>query len=344
MEIEKILSIFKELVEEEEKYNVQKELNQLMNHVNAGSSTNVDALLKVLENYAEDSVVNNYAYSKLKLLDKLQAKEYFGIRLLELIKQILTTEGYKTKSNITSLAENRTEFLTNIKNNIKNFEKMQFKPYYEDLADFELGLIIPNSEADIKKVQQHLKDWQFILKTVNEYYESNHEEPKIYSVSNNSIGIFIIGCATTITAILTITNKILDIYERIYELRMLKTKIEKEKINKAIKEIEKREKEIVLEEEKKILEKIKEEKTSGDANRANELENHFSKIIDILIKMQEKGIVIEINPPKIKEPETKETDTEENKKKQDDAKKQYQNKLSSTKKLTELGVNITETM
>lgn len=345
MEVEKVLGIFKELIEEEEEFNIQKILNNLLSHVNSGASKDVENVLSELSIYSNSSMINDYAYSKLKLLEKIEASEFFGKQLQMRILEILNKEVYKVKENLSELITKRNEFVVNVKANIQNLEKLDFESYYDNINNFELGLIIPDSESDMKKVQTYLNDWQFILKTTNEFCDTNHEEPKIYSVSTNSIGIFVVGSITTISLILKIVDQIIKIYERILKIRKLKFELEQEKLTKNIKEVEAKEKEIVLEEKKKILKSIFEESKKLDHGRKKELENHFSKVIDKIILIQDKGVIIEATPPRMPESEIlEEEETPENKKEQEKAKQEKQIWIQKTKDITQIASNVTKVM
>lgn len=338
MDIEKVLGIFKELIEEEEEYAIQNLLNNLLSHLNSNDSDAVAETISKINEYSKESSINDYAFSKLKVLDKVNAKKYFGVYLKEFINTFFTKETYKSKDNLSQFIKQRNTLLTNLKNNIQNLESFDFESYYDTLGTFELGLVIPVNQSELKKVNNYLKEWHFVLRHISELCEKEHSEPKIYSVSKNSIGIFFLCSIPVAKCILSLTKDVLDIYKKVLEIKKLKKDMEKydSKFKQGIKEASKVEKEIVNEEKEKIVKKIiLEYESQIPKEREKELEVSIRKSIEIIIKMQDKGIIIEATPPKIEEPEIlEEEETKENKKKRDEVQKAYNSKIEQINKVT----------
>lgn len=310
MDVEKLLGVFEELIAEEEEYNVQSILKNILNSVNTDNAEQIDSFLQELKEYSESSIVNHYAISKIKILNKVGGSNLFGIHLYELINNIVSTQGYKIKNSLSTEITTRNNLIAIIKENISNLEKLDFESYYDSLEEYELGLIIPQNEAELEKVEKYLKDVRQILRTINELSNGEYEEPKIYSVSSNSVGIFLLSTFGTTLCILKIFDKILDIYKKVYEIKKLKIEY-KRLLDKEPKEIDKEIKETIANEKEKIVEEIVKEygKNNLDQGRQNELKIGIRSAIDKVIEMQDKGIVIEATAPKYKE-EPEENDDE----------------------------------
>lgn len=342
MDIEKVLGIFKELIEEDDKHKIANLLNNLLAHITANNSAAADETISKIQEYSKKSIVNEYAFSKLKVLEKINAMNYFGSYLKEFLDALFTKETYKIKDNLSAFIKQRNTLLTNLKKNIQDLESLDFTSYYETIKTFEIGLIIPKEKAELKDVQIYLKNWHFVLKHVSELTETDHSEPKVCSVSSNSVGIFILGSYLTITCILKISKDVLEIYEKVLKIRKLKQELEEFDLKNNIKEVNEKEKQIVNVEQDKIVKKLLSEyKLKIKKGRENELKNAIGKSVEIVIKMHDEGIVIEATPPKIKEPKVLEAEeTEENKKERDKAKKEYDSKIARINEVTGISANI----
>lgn len=348
MDIEKVLGIFKELIDEEEEHKIQDLLNNLSSYLDSNDSDSADKVISEINEYSNESIVNEYAFSKLKILEKIDAKNYFGIYLKKFIDTLFTKETYKTKDNLSQFIKRRTDLLANINNNIENLGRFDIESYYDLLETFELGLIIPDTQSELKKIQIYLKDWHVVLRSISELCEKEHSEPKIYSVSKGSIGIFFLCSIPVAKCVLNLTKDVLDIYKKVLEIKKLKKNMEKytSKFEQGIKEASQIEKEIVNEEREKIVDKIISEYVPQKQNeRENELENGIRKSVETIIQMQDEGVVIEATPPKIEEPEIlEEEETEENKKERDKAQKEYNSKIEQINSVTAVFANVAKTV
>ena len=346
MEIEKVFGVFKEVSKEEDEYNLQKELNTLLSHINSNNSSAADAQIQEIKRITELSVVNKYSSSKLKILEYIDAINLFGDNLWVYLENILNTESYKLKDNLSNLISQRNTKINEIKTAIQHLESLDFVSYYEKMEDYELGLIIPEEESDLKKVQKYLEDWCFIIKHVSELCGNDYSEPKISSVSSSSIEIFLIETYIVTICVLGITERVVNIYEKINKIKILKKELEELDIKKTLKELDDKIKDIInTEKEKIVVEVISEHETKIKQNRRGELKNAITKSVEKIINMYDKGIIIEATPPKVEEPEIlKEEETDDNKREWNDAKKNYDDKLNQVKEVTGIISNVAKTL
>ncbi len=344
MDIEKVLGIFEEVLGEEEKHNIISILNELLNNLNANNLDAVDEIISKINEYSKQSIINEYAFSKLKLLERINATNYFGIYLKKFIDDLFTKETYKIKENLSQFIKQRNEFLTNLKNNVHNLENLDFESYYDNIETFELGLIIPKNQSELKKIQHYLKEWHFVLKHVSELCEEEYSEPKIYSVSDSSLGIFFLCSFPVVKCVLILTKDVLDIYKKVLDIKRIRKSMEKYdlKFKDGIKEASNIEKTIVNEEKENIVKKIISQYGSkASPERKKELETSIRKSVETIIKMQDDGILIESTPPKIKEPEIlEEGETEENKEERNKVEKEYNHMIKENKEITGVFANI----
>lgn len=328
MDVEKLLGVFEELIAEEEEYAVQKILRGILNSTNSDNAEEIEKLLEELKEYSEKSIVNQYSLSKIKILDKTGATKYFGSNLYELISNILSTHGYRIKKTLSEEITTREKLVSTIRGNISNLEELDFESYYDQLEEYELGLIIPQDEAELEKVERYLKDIRQILRTINELSNGEYEEPKIYSVSSSSIGVFLLSAFGTTVCLLKIVDKTLEIYKKVYEIKKLKIEY-KRLLDKEPKEIDKEIKQTIKKEKENIVNEIVKEYSNKTSNpgRVNELKTGLRSAIDKIIEMQDKGLVIETTTPKY------EKETEED---NDDESSKVESKKSGTKEKSNL--------
>ncbi len=204
MDVEKVLGVFKELTEEESNLNIQKDLSSLQSSLQSNNSTSAEALIEEIKKKNESSIVNEYSFSKIQILEQTGSLEFFGNYLSKSLDNALNKDSYKVRDNLSKIITLRNSKLQEMRTAAQHLENLDFKSYYDELEGFELGLIIPEEESELEKVQQYLKDWSFILKHVNELCDKEDEEPRIYSVSSSRIMVFILASSVTIICILEI--------------------------------------------------------------------------------------------------------------------------------------------
>ncbi|MDA3855039.1 MAG: hypothetical protein PF569_02180 [Candidatus Woesearchaeota archaeon] len=335
MEITKMYGIIEELINEEKESNIQTILNNILGVINSGDGTQVDEFLNKLFSWCQGSIVNEYPFSKQKILKKLNSENLFGNALYDNVKNMLETESYKLKENLSKLISNRNSQITILKQNFEQLQKLDIESYYENLEEFEIGLIIPNSENELEKVNFYLKDWDFILKHITELLGEENIKPRVSSVDTGSILVYVVGSYMVTKAILHIVKEVLDIYKKVLEIKELKDNAKKLGFKTTEKEGNKKIKDLLKSEKERLVKLIVKEYAKKNGNtRDAELENAILQSVGKIIKMHDKGILIEANSPK----ETEDNDDEESENTK--TKTERNKKLQNIKVVSEIVSNI----
>jgi len=263
-----------------------------------------------------DSNLNNLTPSNLRIAQEIGAVKYFGVTLAESIDKVLSINNFNMSAVVAEFNKLKTErdkYFSSLKSLNDIFESFDLDMHWwSDKSKFEIGLLIPSGITEdntVPRVTKHLNKWNQIIKDFNEITGHGSEDTKIVFQDIGSLEYFFQSPELTATAIVTGIERLTTLYKRILEIRKIRQDLKKydfpEKDQNAA---AKHEAEVSEKEIKSITEEIFKEhgQKRFEGTRRNELKNALSLHLKWIAKQIDKGEIVEINTPEIKEPEQNE--------------------------------------
>lgn len=294
--------------EEEEKINVL--LGGFLSNISSGQSTEISKMLDNIRELFEESPVNNYSPSNLKILEKIGGTLYFGSFGFAYLSNILTKNSYnipKTTSDLQKYKDDRSAFIVLARNCQENLELLDIETHYYEKDIYEVGLLFPKEVSDNKiiNITKDLNAWDKIFKSIKELNGEPIEDTEIDFINNGSLEFFINNSPVIAGALAFCIKNIVSLYKNIIEIRIKKEELKALGINVTDqKNIEKQEKELLKNGIDNIAaDLIKEFAAKNiDEGRVNELKIAIKGHVTYIAKCIDKGMIIEITPPELSNP------------------------------------------
>ena len=326
MDARKILQKINLILYIEAEFNLQSHFNNIFAHYTSNNPDALKAELEIISNAIEDSEINNFVYSDLRILEGLGIRGYFDLDALENLKNMLRAPGYEAQNQLNDFVSRRAQFvqlITQLKSSLEalDIDEEQTQEIYQ------IVLSLPGKYQDLNELENFLGDIKAVLQELNSKARSA-SPPKIASVNNGSIEFFIEVAPLLAEHMVNVFDNLLTIYGTIEAFKQIvkshqnfsqKRKAEMNKIADA--ELE------------SMKEKILDEYLEQLSEKDPEAKTRLKKLIFELVKHIENGVHAEVKTPEIDEPEEIEDGDDPSTKK---AKREELKKFAQKKAIAEI--------
>lgn len=249
---------------------------------------------------------NNFVPSQYKMLLKIGGDKCIGLGLLSEFERIMN-ENFLTPGNaVTQVQEHFnivTKFFTAVQTTISSFETLGIKLLHTQESEYEVGFLLPCKvlNNDLEGLQKEVNLINRHMKAICEIASRDTASPQIRSLSSGSIEVFLNALPEVARCIGECIEKITLLYLAVLQIRKYRLELKQAKVpKKDLDPIEKHEKTMVKDEIDKLTEEIfKKYHKEKTPNRANELKSHLRKAIEFFANRIDKGVDIEVTPPKL---------------------------------------------
>ncbi|MEW6002535.1 MAG: hypothetical protein AB1638_07825 [Nitrospirota bacterium] len=247
---------------------------------------------------------NNFVPSQYKMLLKIGGDKCTGLGLLSEFERIMNENILTPGNAVTQVQEHFnivTKFFTAVQTTISSFETLGIK--YTKESEYEVGFLLPCKvlNNDLEGLQKELNLINRHMKAICEIASRDTASPQIRSLSSGSIEVFLNALPEVARCIGECIEKITLLYLAVLQIRKYRLELKQAKVpKKDLEPIEKHEKTMVKDEIDKLTEEIfKKYHKEKTPNRANELKGHLRKAIEFFANRIDKGVDIEVTPPKL---------------------------------------------
>lgn len=292
---------------------VQTHLQHQVNQPNQPThQTNLVTGLEKLYKALEQSAYNNYSPGYLQVISEISGDIEFGLNLKNKLKNILSSNAItpaKALKDIREIHEKTTAFQTAITNTIESFKTLGIQSEELEAGECEFGYTIPRKhiENKLSSLKEEIAELSFILNHISEAVNGEKEEFKVKAISSSDFLLYIIIGLQVADVISKATERILNHYKQILEIKNLRNQLKEKGIPATkTKEIEKHANGMMEEEIKKIAKEVIEEHYNGENGRKNELENGLIISLNKLANRIDNGFNVEIRVKPLVEPKEEE--------------------------------------
>nr|WP_297789020.1 hypothetical protein [uncultured Allomuricauda sp.] len=300
---------------------LQQVRDHLQNQVNQPNQpshqTNLVNSLKKLYMALESSNYNDYSPSWKEIISEISGEIELGVPLKQKIENILATNSI-TPANaleeIKQIFNDLQTFQTAIKNTLTGFEALGIEEEDLDAGQCELGYTIPREfvENKLSELKNEIAELNFILNNISEAVTGEKQEYKVKTISSSDFLLYVIIGLQVADVLSNATERILNIYKGILEIKQLRNQLKDKGIPAAkTKSIETHANGMMKDEIKAIVKEVMDEHYNGDNGRKNELQNGLTISLNKLANRIDKGFNIEIRVEPLPEPEEEEEPTAE---------------------------------
>jgi hypothetical protein len=241
-------------------------------------------------------------------LKQLGGYEYFGAGLINRLNAISKSPSYEMLVKVDEYKNQRAEFLRKLDLLSESFTNIGIKDYRPD--SYEIGIVLPSEQDSAENVSKKIREFELLIKDVQELVGSEEKTVKITRVSNGSLEFFTSQPVEVVVVLTTILANVSQIWDKVSSLKKKqkedgdskilsdKAKGEMKKILDA--EIASVKKEIEDELPEKILTTAHKTLEKG---RKNEIRNSISMRVKVIFKWLEIGVELDIVPTRMTSPE-----------------------------------------
>lgn len=295
MDARKILQKINLIIGIEDAYNLQGSFNNIFSFYTSNDPQSLENEKERISEVIEDSEINNFVNSDLRILEGIGVRGYFDLEAIEYLEEMLEAPGYEAQNRLNEFVNERAQLLASIRQLKSSLEALEVEEEQtHEIYQFVLSL--PEKYGDLNELEKFLKNIKVILQELNSKVKGT--PPKIISVNNGSIELFI-EVAPSLAEQLT---KVLDYLLKIYATK----KMFDEGRNWYVDFAQKRKKDM----DKITDEQLTEKQEEILAELLNELpadteedKTRLKKLIFEFVKHMENGVHAEVKTPEIEEPE-----------------------------------------
>lgn len=316
MNIEKFNRILDEVLTDEAQNEIITKLNQFVtslsqivsNPTHQQLQDNFKNNIETLNEALDNSEYNNYPNSWIEILEEVSSGEFiFGDDLKFAIESVLgnnTLTPANALKEITAIQKNVTDFYKNAR---EMFDSMQeFNIDFDTLesGQCELSYMIPREYIDnnLDGYDKEIGTLKYIINTITEAVTGEKHGTKIKSISSSELFIYLSVLYVVAEYFLDITNKILEVYERILAIKIKTEELKQMKLpKKAYEAVDKTTEGLMEKEIEKMANNIIKD-FKGDSKRKNEIKNGLNSAIQKLAKRIDNGFKVEILIEPVEDP------------------------------------------
>lgn len=297
MDIKKVLQKINVILTIENRHDIQSMLDEILAHYQSKNPDDVDTQKALLEKTLQESELNNFLKSDLNILEGLGIRGYFDMESIQQVDKLLQGPEYRTESKLQEFINKRGELLQNIRNLKSSIDQLEIKEEKEYRQIYQIVFVLPSTYRNLGELEKFLKDTKNLLNRLNSAIKGS-EPPKITSINNGSIEMFIESSKELAESLSTIIGYISKIYtairayhdgKKVYESysKTGKTKAE----NLAKQELDTKKESLIDDLINTLSLKTPEEKVAT------------RKLFGLLVKHIENGTYIELKTPSLQKPE-----------------------------------------
>lgn len=308
MDTEKLFRIIRNILDDESRLSIQTTIDQIRASIaqnnSDGFSTSQATVKTLVDNLRDKSISYSFSGTEWAILNNLGGNDYFGKGFIIKINNIIKSPSYEMLAKIDEFINKRNEFIAKVNRLNSSLDEMGIKEYKADA--YEVGIILPAEQGDASLVSKKIREFELLIKDIQELVGSEKKEVKITRVSNGSLEFFTSQPVEVVLIITSILGNISTIWDKINSLKKKQQETTddksfsdeaKKEIRKIIdKEIDAVKKEIEDDLPEKILEKAN---VSLDKERKNEIRNSIRARIKIIFKWLEVDIELDVVPIRI---------------------------------------------
>ena len=313
MDIRKILHKINLILRIENTHDLQRHFNEITSFYASNDPDSLKVAQETISQAIEHSEISNFVNSDLRMLGGIGIRGYFDLESIETLSKILESTGFAVPNQLGEFVATRERLVEKIRNLQALLQQLEVKEEQtKEIYQFVLSL--PGKYQDLNELENFLKDIKTLLQELNSK-DQNASPPRIASVNNGSMDIFIEVAPSLAIHLGNVLNYSLQIYDLIKMIADGKKwygdfkKNRKEEIAKnADDEFNEKQEKILNELLGKLPAETEEEKT------------RLRQWIAELTKHIENGVRAEIKTPEIEEPEeaSDEDDAETRKRKKEE--------------------------
>ena len=333
MDIRKVLHIINIVLEDNTQYELQNDLQNMLNFLNNNQIDDFNAAKERLFSNIENSRAANFVRSDIKVLDGLGMRKFFSIDLIDTTEEALSANQYEFIQKLQSLCSERSEkmnALLNLKNNIEDLGVKDTVPREK----YQIVLSLPERYGDMNQLTGVIDDMNKFLSAINALSERK-EAFKIVSADDGCLE-FLIECSEYLAGYF---SSVLDCALKVYaSVKMFNDgkKVYENYSEKRRKVMDDTAKEEMEERKDKIVEEL----IKTIAPKSGEQQSSVRTLFKKIIKHIESGVSVEIKTPEIEEPKIGEGDSKQEK----DQKKKLIQSYKTKEKIDVVNRNIYVTL
>lgn len=311
MNTEQLVALVRELLEDEENFQIQAKLeavaDALVNLVsNPQDSEHQTAVASALEQLQEASDLE-YIPATIERMDEVGARPYFTPAMVARLRQSVEENPMTpavVQAEATSLVQERANFLGNLSNLQDGLCALGFEEDELRAGEAEIGFQLPRAlfRNELEGFAKELHELRLIIRAFSEAAGNTGERIELRQISTTDPLIYVLLGYLTISKIGAAVKWCLDQWKTLEEIRNLRDNTAKLDAIPAVKSMVQGFDEIIAH---TVESRIREEahrlavESKADSSRKNELTNHLVKAIEGLLARIERGMKVDIRflPP-----------------------------------------------
>lgn len=305
--MQRTLTVLEDIQRDQNEFDVQRLLTQLRDLYtqNPEGDAVPNALLELFSALSQ-SRTNGYTPSRLTILESIGGAQHSGEVLKEKIEAIVQNAPLPkvVADKLTEIIKDRKQFLQEVSKSVDGLHALGIT---EDLGtsdkEGEVGIRIPSSmtQNELPAVAAQLEEWNDFIKVLHDLCNEGARDAKISSVSNGSIWLFFQEPLHCLALLAFIINQLASAAKKIQEIQMNIESLKKEGLPD---DVFQKLAEFELEKSKKSIDAVVDEIfATQDINQypngdGEEAKLKLHRVVNDLAKSMQKGLAVEINPPK----------------------------------------------
>ncbi|HUU47241.1 MAG TPA: hypothetical protein VMX17_12360 [Candidatus Glassbacteria bacterium] len=276
-----------------------------------------------LHNELSNSQSDAFSPAWRQAFEEIGGEKLLGIALSERIREIIEHNQITPSSahqEIQKIQQEFEHFKSGIDNTVAGLKSLNIGYELLKPGECEVGVVIPRKAVNnqLNEFGKELQELNFIFGTFSELASGSRENYKIKSISSSDLGIYLAAIPPVVACIAHATEKIIDIYKKLIEIRKIKTEL---------KMLGLKEKEIqgITDHSNKIMKKgiktltveiVNNYYCGNDENRKNELSNAVKISLNKIANRIDQGFNIEVRAKPEEKPDEKTGKTDQQDKNQ----------------------------
>jgi hypothetical protein len=308
VDTEKLLRVLLDILEDEGQTNVAGKMEEVRAAISQNSPdgyTSAQTLLKELStNVRGDSTSYAFSITEQALLKRVAGDQYFGVGLVTYLDKLYTEPSYQLLPKVDAFREKRANFIQRARQLVDALTSLNINAYRP--SSYEVGMILPDEQADANKIQKRVKELDMLLRALEEAASQSVLPTQITRAATGSIELFSLQSAEVALLFSTLLLNVSDIWDKVIQLRKRGKELAKDNISEQAKatiqkvyeeEAEILKREILDELPEKILEAIPKKIT--DEGRRNEIKIALHGSLKSVFGWFEAGIEVDITPVRL---------------------------------------------
>lgn len=307
MDIQKLIAISEDIKEDEKRFNIQWEINQLLTFLNASQIDDLEEKRKELIETIKETTIYWYWISNLKILKRISWADYFGVYLIERILIIFSSSWYSTSSELQKFISERKIFISSMESLHDIVGELGITNDI-DISTASIWLLLPDNIDSLSGLNTQIVDFDTLIRTIVDITWWSASEVKISHVNNGCVELFIDVWTMFVVGKFTkdLISTVIWWYKEYQEILIKNEELKSLKIDNATKQMGAISKQFKLLEEQKykelldgklpeLIKKYKEHIPKEQSQ--NELKIRLKRNVRTFIKSLNKWVKIEVLPP-----------------------------------------------